>query len=186
MDWGKLIVDSVFASIVGTAIASLTTIIVNAISHSSHLKEIKDAGNKAVQNTNELKEENIKEHTLLHADHEKTDLLITSQTREIIANLSKAEESVDALSSGFFKEIQERNNRYSHLTYSQKEMADSIEKLSAFGEQMKALHYENIQLTQLLLEREREITVLKQKTKELQKELDRYITHEIGHDSLSL
>ena len=55
-------------------------------------------------------------------------------------------------------------------------MADSIEKLSAFGEQMKALHYENIQLTQLLLEREREITVLKQKTKELQKELDRYIT----------
>ena len=93
MDWGKLIVDSVFASIVGTAIASLTTIIVNAISHSSHLKEIKDAGNKAVQNTNELKEENIKEHTLLHADHEKTDLLITSQTREIIANLSKAEKA---------------------------------------------------------------------------------------------
>ena len=42
------------------------------------------------------------------------------------------------------------------------------------------------EITQLLLEREREITVLKQKTKELQKELDRYITHEIGHDSLSL
>lgn len=172
MNLEKLLLDSIITSIVGIVIAVLATIIANTINHNAHMNEVKDIGNKAIQNIKKLKEENIKKHTLLHGDHEKTDLLITLQTKEIIANLSRTEKSVDTLSDVFLKEIQERNDRYSHLTYSQKEMADSIEKLSAFGEQMKALHYENIQLAQSLLEKEQEITKLKQENEKLKKGLE--------------
>ncbi|MEG0912672.1 MAG: hypothetical protein RSD35_09050 [Oscillospiraceae bacterium] len=156
-------------------IAAATTIICTGILYKTKLIKIQDNTCDLKEKSKELSEEHDKlfeGHTKISAENQ----LLLSKSEAIDKSCYEIKTEVLNTAKAFVEEKAKQEFRYSNLTDKQKNIADSINSITAMGEELKRLQSEIVTTKELVKSLESQNELLKSRNHDLIEKSDSFET----------
>lgn len=159
---------TIFDILVNVGCSIAATIVLSVIIYFKFLKHIPDETKKQIDNllNDRLGYETTNHNAVLQKSDSMQNFLSTEHS-EIKQNINSAKENISLLYCEFNAEKELKKLQYEYLKDNEKNIIDNINKISALGESLEKVNYENLNLKV-------ENSELKQENNRLKKQLAQY------------